>query len=181
MACRVAAICSLVAASAMAPATPARGAPGDDVVQFRLTVDVDGLYPGQRRDVEVWVTNPSSFALLITSIEVTARDVTPECSGSLLRFGPLAQPVGMLPAAQAPISLPLVVSPSTPDACQGATWSVDLAATAVIEDVPADSPAATGSPGTLPSTGFGLAVPTALAVAALVGGLAVLVASRRRT
>jgi hypothetical protein len=127
-----------------APVAPVRGGTGGgsggaDVHRFAVNADtVPGLYPGAARAVTVTVTNPYHFDIRLTALSA-ALDATsaPACQAGpanltvgALRAGPglpLVVPAGRpVRVGDVPLSMPNTVA----DACQGATFTIRLAATA---------------------------------------------------
>jgi hypothetical protein len=114
-----------------APASAQTAITGND---FEITGEIDGLYPGQRTTLMAQVTNPQAFAIRVTSVEVSAGDAGPACTGGWLRFEPVAEPVDVAPGAVAAVPIGVELDFAAPDPCRDATWPLTFTATAVNVD-----------------------------------------------
>lgn len=161
---------------------------------FTIDGEIDGLYPGLDSTLDAVVTNPQPVRLTVTAIEVSSSDAGPLCPASLLSFGAIVDSDSIAPGETEIVRIPVRVATETPDACQGASWSLEFAAQAVVQEL--DSDAGAGLPdgdavappgsGDVPSHGalaFTGTTPrlTVLAgTALLIGGLLARRTTRRR-
>ncbi len=138
---------------------------------FAITGAVDGLYPGADMTLDVRITNPHPFWIRVTSVAVTARDAGPACPASVLELRDSQAAVDIPPGATGRLPLEIRMDPGAPDACQGATWTLEFTGNAV----------AAGASG-LPSTSMRTARDLGLLVAsvALFAAAGLLASLRRR-
>lgn len=100
---------------------------------FTLAVtEVQGLFPGDRRPIRVRFTNHHSFDIWVTQVATTVRG-TPGCAAEHLVTGAhsLRTRVHVPARSRAAGRVPFGMRPSAPNACQGASFDIQLSATAV--------------------------------------------------
>ena len=89
---------------------------------------VTGLFPGRSSTATVVVRNTSSKPVRIRS--VTARpQAAPGCPASMLRVGRASTKKVLKPRRSVTLRLPVELSRSAPDTCQGRTFRLVLKAT----------------------------------------------------
>ena len=106
---------------------------GEPGAGFSLTViDVTGLFPGDRRPLRVTFTNRYPFDVWVTEVVTTVRG-TPGCAAKHLVTGThsLGTAVHVPANSRAAGGVPFGMRPSAPNACQGASFDIQLSATAV--------------------------------------------------
>jgi hypothetical protein len=123
---RTLAASSIAAMLLIGPGTPVRAVDG-----FAITGQVDGLYPGADTTLDARVTNPYPFTIRVTSVEVTVRDASPACPASVIEVRDSRAEVDIPRNATGTLPLEIRMDPTAPDACQGATWTLTFAGTAV--------------------------------------------------
>lgn len=109
---------------------PASGRPPAAPRTFTITGTVDGLYPGGSRTLELVVTNPAPFAVVVGELSVDVDDAGPDCLESQLTVPPLVEPVTVPASGTATVRLPATLGETAPDACQGATFPLTYQGTA---------------------------------------------------
>jgi hypothetical protein len=98
---------------------------------FEIAGEVDGLYPGADTTLDARVTNPHPFPIRVISTTVNVRDASSGCPASMLDIGD-AQATAEVPAGgTSTVRLEVRMSRSAPDACQGVTWPLEFAGTAI--------------------------------------------------
>lgn len=112
-----------VAASDSAGTADGRGAP------LTLTGTVEGLTPGAARDLPVTIANPNAKPLEVAAITTAVTATPPSCPDAALRVGDLPAPVTVPADASAVGHLPVRLSATAPDACQGAVFALRFTAT----------------------------------------------------
>lgn len=128
---RVRIACTLAAGSIAAmiligPGTQVRAVEG-----FAITGQVDGLYPGADMTLDARVTNPYPFPIRVTSVGVTVQDAGPACPAWVIEVRDSRAEVDIPPNATGTVPLSIRMDPTAPDACQGATWRLKFAGTAL--------------------------------------------------
>lgn len=138
---------------------------------FGITGEVTGLYPGADATLDVRITNPQPFWIRVTSVAVRARDAGPGCPASMLELRDLHTVVNIPPGATGRLPLEIRMDAGAPDACQGASWTLEFTGSAV-------APGANG----LPSTSMSAARDVGVLVAsvALFAAAGLLAGLRRR-
>jgi hypothetical protein len=114
---------------AAAKPTPA---PGTGAGTFLVAGDVNGLFPSDTPTtaIAVTVSNPNSFAIVVSNLAVAVSDASPTCTAANLV---ITTPDGSftIPARKATVrSLPVRLVKSAPDACQSAAFPLLYSATA---------------------------------------------------
>jgi hypothetical protein len=160
-----------LAASAFAALVLLGPAPAHAQDAFAITGEVDGLYPGADLTLDVRITNPQPFWIRVTSVAVRARDAGPGCPASMLDLRDSQAAVNIPPGATGRLPLGIRMDPGAPDACQGASWTLEFTGSAV----------AAGANG-LPSTSMSAARDVGVLVAsvALFAVVGLLAGLRRR-
>jgi hypothetical protein len=110
------------------PGTPVRA-----VEEFAISGQVDGLYPGADMTLDARVTNPYPFPIRVTSVGTTVRDAGPACPASVIEVRDSRAEVDIPRNATGTVPLAIRMDPSAPDACQGATWTLIFAGTALAQ------------------------------------------------
>ncbi|MPZ96682.1 MAG: hypothetical protein GEU96_17660 [Propionibacteriales bacterium] len=103
------------------------------VEEFDVYVNsLDGLFPGADTPVRVRFSNPFSFDIRVTRVEVTSVGST-GCPPTYLKLGTydLARPVVLEKRGAASTEVPFGMQPSAPDSCQGLTFPLVVTAQAV--------------------------------------------------
>jgi hypothetical protein len=119
---------SIAATVLIGPGTAVRAADG-----FVITGQVDGLYPGAEMTLEAGVTNPYPFSIRVTSVGVTVRDAGPACPASMIEVRDSRAEVDIPANATGTVPLAIRMDVTAPDACQGATWTLIFAGTALAD------------------------------------------------
>ena len=169
----VVAVCIMaIAPWAGTPAAAVAGTASE--TSFVLSADYVGLFPGADTTVPVTVRNPQQYALLIRSATISVIDASPQCVASNVTAFPFTGDVTVAAGVSVTIPVRMRMSPSAPDACQGATFPLSLRGTGEI----LGSPAPTSG---FAFTGFGTSgqVLAGIGVISVLGGLVLLVLKRR--
>ena len=89
---------------------------------FEISGRVSGFYPGASIALVLTLSNPNSFAISVTSLEVDVRSPGSGCGPANLEVGPFYGPVAVpgKDSAITEISVRMVENPD--DACQGVTF-----------------------------------------------------------
>jgi hypothetical protein len=129
----------------------------------------------------VRVDNPQSETITVQSAVVTVGDASPSCGALNLVAESFSGNVTVPGSGTATLPIHIHMAAGAPDACQGASFPLRLAATAVIaEDPPPESGGSSASSSPLPFTGSVATMWSALiALIAIATGI-VLVAITRR-
>ncbi len=166
---------------------------------FPISGSIQGLAPGVRSQLAVTISNPFRFPIRVVQLIVVVGNAGRPCEGTDLEIEPFHGPLQIPARATGTTRLGVILSNSSPDVCQGATWPLSYHGQAV------QVPASSGSAGALPADGgtvtsgshlgqtspepsggrlplTGLMVSTLIIAAAvlLAGGAAILLAQRRR-
>ena len=123
---RILAAGSIAVMVLIGPGTPVRAVEG-----FAITGQVDGLYPGADMTLDARVTNPYQFPIRVTSVGVTVQDAGPACPAWVIEVRDSHAEVDIPPNATGTVPLSIRMDPTAPDACQGATWRLRFAGTAL--------------------------------------------------
>jgi hypothetical protein len=118
-----------MAATAKGPPPGGGGGPSSTDV-FELSGSVEGLYPGADLELPVKVENPARFAVRLLTLDVSVADSAPTCLASEIVVGAYAGGVEVPALGEVVVELPIMMRPSAPDACQGATFSLTYIGTA---------------------------------------------------
>jgi hypothetical protein len=110
-----------------ATVVPTRVAGAADT-QFTLTSSVTGLYPGADIQVPVQVHNPMPFDVAVHSADVRVGDASAACPATYLRASSFSGDVVAAAHDDATIPIRMRMLASSPDACQGATFSLTFTA-----------------------------------------------------
>ena len=93
------------------------------------------LYPGVSRSLPVTFSNPNNFAIAVNSYRVTVASTATACTASNLEVvaGTVSLTPGLTIAKNASIlaTIPIKLGASAPDACQNATFTITVNASAV--------------------------------------------------
>jgi hypothetical protein len=159
---------------------------------FRITGDVDDLYPGARALLNVQVTNPNNSPLTVRSIDVAVEDSdVVGCGSEWISPGRDVRISALVPAkSTAHLSFPVRMLDNAPAECQGATWTLAFTGGGTVpdgqnqsggydpnnDDPVAPNQGVNGSP--LPFTGFTIVMIAGLALASILIG-AMLVTRRK--
>jgi hypothetical protein len=105
------------------------GASGEP--SFDISGRVAGFYPGASVPLVLTLRNGNSFAISVTSVEVSVRPAGSGCGPANIEVGSFHGPVVVAAedSATAEISMRMVEDPD--DACQGATFPLDYRGAAV--------------------------------------------------
>jgi hypothetical protein len=98
---------------------------------FVVSGDVGDLAPGVTRPLAVRLTNPNDADISVEALEVTVGDGRAGCPGGTLHVGAFTGPVFVARGGAAQISLPVTMVTSASPACQGATFPLTYAGSAV--------------------------------------------------
>jgi LPXTG-motif cell wall-anchored protein len=159
---------------ATAVAVPAAVAHAADV-QFTLTTQYSGLYPGADVSVPVSVHNPARYQLAVHTAQVRVGDANPGCTATNLEATSYSGDVVAPPRRDTAIPIRMHMLTTAPDACQGATFPLSFTATGSPVGVNPDD----GSGG-FAFTGADSLLTTLVGIGALVAGLALIGVRRRR-
>jgi hypothetical protein len=102
----------------------------DDGKHFAIAGSVGGLYPGADGALELQITNPNPFAIVVHSVSVQVRDATAGCSARELTIPGFRGAVNVPAHGKTPIVLPVTMDHSAADSCQGARFPLTYNATA---------------------------------------------------
>jgi hypothetical protein len=91
---------------------------------FTISGSVAGLYPGLSRPLVLTVTNPKTFAIVVTSITTAVQDAGPACTTSSLSVGAFSGQLAVPGSGSATTAVVAGLSLTAPDACSGATFSL---------------------------------------------------------
>ena len=107
--------------------TAAAPAPGT----FGISGDVDGLYPGVTRKLQLTITNPNAFAIKVTKLKVTVTRASAQCGARTIETK--AQKPGFRVPANGEVTATVRVTmpKDAPNACQGVTYPLKFSGTAV--------------------------------------------------
>lgn len=147
---------------------------------FEVGGEIAGLYPGIDTTLQATVTNPQSFPIEVTSVAVQVADLSPECPGSLLRFGSIRASVVISAGATALVPVAVQMDRAAPDACQGVVWPLEFRAVAISDGGSAGLPPPTGGGAATPVTGSDVALKLSFGAALVAAGGAILVLQRGR-
>jgi hypothetical protein len=128
------------AASAAWTVTGTGQASGQAITLKQLTVAAKSapaadLYPGHVGNAQFTVTNPNSYAVQLSSVTIgPVTSSKPACPGSAVQPAAspvtLKQPVTVSAGQTQTFTVPaLKMSPDAPDACQGATFTMQTTVT----------------------------------------------------
>jgi hypothetical protein len=108
---------------------PNRGPAGQPT--FAISGRVAGFYPGASIPLVLTFTNPNSYAISVTSLEVSVRPAGSGCGPANLQVGPFHGPVVVAAedSVTAEISMHMLENPD--NACQGAVFPLDYRGAAV--------------------------------------------------
>lgn len=103
--------------------------PGERKGQAHIGVsgDVAGLYPGASLPLRLRLTNPYSFDVIVTSVEVTPAAAAEGCGPEWIRADALSAPVALGKKGSATTDITLRMHGDAPDACKNATWALAYA------------------------------------------------------
>lgn len=99
------------------PVTNAAAATG-----FRISGSVAGLYPGAHLPLALKVTNPQHFAIVVTTISVSAGNAKPGCGAANLKATSFAGKLHVPAGGSAVVTVQVTLAHSAPNACQGAVF-----------------------------------------------------------
>lgn len=131
---RAAALLAVVVLVASAPALWHREeAGGTAAVPYRLALSgrVRGLFPGALKRMRVIVRNPTRARIVLMRVRARALDV-PGCSGSYVRIRPFRGERPVPSRGRVVIRMRVRLSPTAPDACQGARLPVRFRARGMV-------------------------------------------------
>ena len=148
--------------------------------EFRITGEIDGLYPGAEATLRARVTNPMPLTIRVTSVDVTVQDASPDCPARMLEVEGPRGTTDVPPGGTGTVPLDVRMDRSATDACQGVTWRLGFVATAVEVEEASGAPAGPSGPGGLALTGGSLVLLLVLAASLAVAGFLALREGRRR-
>jgi hypothetical protein len=141
-----------------------------DSEPIEITGEIEGLFPGGEATLQTEVANPHPFPIEVTVYDVVIGDASPSCPASVLDIGPATTGV-VIPAGETGVvPVPVQMSETAPESCQGAIWPLTYLATAVEVGPGGGGPVPTSPEGPfedLPLTGAAIG-------GMLMGGLALL-------
>ena len=111
---------------------------------FRITGEVDGLYPGYRGALDAHVTNPLDVPIRVTALSARATASGGGCDPSTLTIDGTLTSLELAPGATGIVPLQVAMSSDAGDACQGASFSVLFRGSSLAQDRPPPSLAFTG-------------------------------------
>ncbi len=106
----------------------ARAASAAPVTSFSLSADFVGLFPGADLGAPVTARNPQPYALIVKTASVSISDAGPGCAASNVTVQSFSGDVTVPAGGSATIPVRIQMSPSAPDACQGATFPLQFQA-----------------------------------------------------
>ena len=121
------------------PVTPNPGPGGGNPAQdFTIAGSYAGLYPGVSRSLILSITNPNAFPIDVTSLTATVSLVSgprvmhePSCRPEDLDVAQYAGGLSVPARGMNTTMIDLMLLPSAPDACQGASFALTYAGEAV--------------------------------------------------
>jgi hypothetical protein len=113
---------------------------------IEVTGEVDGLYPGVVKMLDVRVTNPQPFTIRVTSVATAVDSADPSCPGSMLDIGGVRAPVDVPSGATGTVPIAVHMDGNAPESCQGVTFTLDFVATATDTVTDAGGSASQSSP-----------------------------------
>ena len=124
----------LALAAGAAYAKPAPKPPPIDpppAFTFQISGSVDGLYPGVTRMMVLTLSNrPNAGKLVVTTVDVTSVSVDKEgCSPALVVSDGWSGRKSIPKNGTATIAVPVRMRAEAPDACQGATFTLEYTGT----------------------------------------------------
>jgi hypothetical protein len=99
--------------------------------RMRLSGRVQGLFPGASKRMRVIVRNPTRVRIVLMRVRARAQDVV-GCPGSHVRIRPFRGKRPVPPRGRIVIRMRVRLSPTAPDACQGARWPVRFRARGMV-------------------------------------------------
>lgn len=113
---------------------------------FGVSGSVDGLYPGGSRMLELVVTNPNAFPIVLSDVSTSVEGAGPNCPAGSIAVGSMNSRVLVPAASSTRTNLPVKMSRSATDDCQGATFPLTFTATATEAAAAPRGPNGSGSP-----------------------------------
>ena len=98
---------------------------------LRVSGSVPELFPGVASSLRLTVRNPAPYPVRLTSIEVTAADASPSCSGAHVVAGALPRPRLITPRGRRRVAVPIGLLASAPDECRRQAFPLTFTADAV--------------------------------------------------
>jgi hypothetical protein len=143
---------------------------------IEIAGEVDGLFPGGDATLQAEVANPHPFAIEVTAFDVVIGDANASCPATVLEIGPATTGVIIQAGETGVVPVPVRLSETAPDSCQGATWPLTYLATVVEVGPGGGGPVPTSPEGPfedLPLTGAAIGGLIGVALALVLTGLLV--------
>jgi hypothetical protein len=163
---RLAGTVVISALAVMTLVSPARAAIAQQTT-FPVTGTVAGLYPGATLTLDAHVSNPFSFAIVVSAVGASALDASAACPASMLTVDASTATVQIAAGGSATLPLNVGLARVAGDACQSATFPLAFTAVGAEPGVRVGDASATRA-----RSGFAF---TGANITALVGAGAVLV------
>jgi hypothetical protein len=110
------------------PADPGRPQSAGLATRFPLSGSIADLVPGHQRTLLVQLTNPNPFTVSVNQLTVTASAASTNCGVANLTISPLPAPVLVEGYASGVAGVPVMLTDTAPDACQGAAFPLTFSA-----------------------------------------------------
>ena len=169
---RLASLIAMTGLLAVGATSPAGATPDP---AFPVSGSVTGLAPGASVPLVVSITNPFGISIVVQRVGAVASDASPLCTTDFLVIEGTRGELLIPPGKTATDALVASLTPSAPDACQGAVFPLSYDGRAV-EAVPTPGPAPTA----LAVTGTSAIPPVVVALVLLFLGTTIVAANRRR-
>jgi hypothetical protein len=89
---------------------------------FRISGNVAGLYPGAHLPLVLTVTNPEHFAIVVTTLSVSAGNAAPGCGAANLATTSFSGNLHVPASGTATATVHVTLAHSAPNACQGVVF-----------------------------------------------------------
>ncbi|MGO9559107.1 MAG: hypothetical protein ACLPQS_16435 [Acidimicrobiales bacterium] len=108
------------AALILSACLPVQG--GGTQASFKIAGSTKGLYPGGRVPLVLKVTNPDSFAIVVTSLTVRVGRAGPRCRGANVSIPAFSGRLKVAAHKSARVTLHATLLHSAPNGCEGARF-----------------------------------------------------------
>jgi hypothetical protein len=101
---------------------------------FFISGNISGLAPGVENQLAVTITNPHNSVIDVQSLAASVTSVDPahsSCPGSSVTVDPYQGHIAVAKSGTAATQLPIRLSASAPNSCQGAQFTLGYTGTAV--------------------------------------------------
>jgi hypothetical protein len=108
--------------SSAAVGSPPADKPAVTAGSFEIAGNVAGLYPGVTESLELTVTNPQGFAIVVTSIATTVQNASVSCTASHLKVTAFAGQLSVPALGSTTTAVLAKLASGTPNSCIGAAF-----------------------------------------------------------